>query len=203
MAQRFVLLLITLSLIQCKSTQTFEKSINQENCEAALEAVPENQMTYRLVSKSQEISGTVLSYAAVGSAYTIQLIWDVTATVGAVVVLCSPTILVGFAATTGTGPIQPLCFPGDVKKVQAPRLGKNTVKNTENWNCPDVDGISQSIRKVAQCYRRRGGNENLQKAFTNLKSVQNSSTFYRCISQTEREDFLSDLQNISESLKIR
>ena len=168
--------------------------------------MPANQPGYKLVSKTQEVSGTVLSYAAIGSAYTIQLLWDVTATVGAVVILCSPTIAIGFAAVAssgGSGPLQPVCFPGDIAKVQAPMLGKNVSKQTEKWNCPDIDGISQSIRKVAQCYSNREDDQNRKKALTTLRSVEKSGSFYRCLSATERDLFVNELNNLSATVSTQ
>ncbi len=206
MLKKIFVVLLSLSLIQCRSSPTFEQRLSQKNCEAALTEMPANQPGYKLISKSQEVSGTVLSYAAVGSAYTVQLLWDVTATVGAVVILCSPTFAIGFAAAAssgGSGSVHPMCFPGDISKVQAPMLGKNASKQTEKWNCPDVDGISQSIRKVAQCYSDRGDEQNRKKALASLQSVEKSGSFYRCLSNTERDLFISELKAISGSLSLK
>lgn len=202
MIQKVILVLLSVSLVRCGSSekinQNFESKINQNNCEEALEAMPENQTGYHVVSKAKQISGTVLSYSATGAAYTVQVLWDVTATVGAVVVLCAPTVALLYVANGhGTENIRdPLCFPGDVKAVQAPYLGKKTYESTENWDCPDVDSVSRSIRKVAQCYTARGGEENRKKALTSLHSVENSGSFYRCLSEEERNSFLKDLQQL-------
>lgn len=196
MFKRIFLVMSSVSLVHCSTTQKFEQKITEKNCEEALESMPENQTGYQLVSKVQEASGTVLSYSATGAAYTVQVLWDVTATVGAAVVLCAPGIAVAYATQghgTAVDPVTNLCLPADLKSIQAPYLGKDTYRRTENWNCPDVDGISRSIRKVAQCYAERGGSENQNKALTSLRSVEKSGSFYRCLSEKERSSFLKDL----------
>jgi hypothetical protein len=155
--KRFVLVVICLSLVQCKSSGKFEQQLDEKNCEQALEEMPERQAGYQLTSKVQEASGTVFSYSATGAAYTVQILWDVTATGAALIVLCAPTFAMMYLGANGGGTLQPLCLPADIKKIQAPTLGKNTAAQTENWACPPVDGISQSVRKVAQCFIDRGG----------------------------------------------
>lgn len=192
--KNFFLVSLSLNLAACRSEQKFEQKILENKCEDALEDLPENQTGYKLISKTQELSGLVLSYSATGAAYTVQVLWDVTATVGSVTILCAPTIAVVAASKeNGHENIQPYCFTGDIKKIQAPYLGKETYKNTESWRCPDVDTISRSIRKVAHCYLERDGQDNRNKALSSLKSVEKSGTFYQCLSNKERESFLKDL----------
>ncbi|MNT38025.1 hypothetical protein D3C72_1741960 [compost metagenome] len=193
--KRFVLVLLSLSLVQCKSTETFDQRLGEKNCEQALEEMPERQTGYQLTSKVQQASGTVLSYSATGAAYTVQILWDVTATGAAMIVLCAPTIAMAYLGA-GAGHTQPLCFPADLKKVQAPYLGKSTAVETESWKCPPVDGISQSVRKVAQCFLDRGGVENQKKALGSLESVEKSGAFYRCLSDQERSTFLGYLNQV-------
>lgn len=193
--KRFVLVLLSLSLVQCKSSEKFDQRLDEKNCEQALEEVPEHQAGYQLTSKVQQATGTVLSYSATGAAYTVQILWDVTATGAAMIVLCAPTIAMAYLGA-GSGHVQPLCFPADIKKVQAPYLGKNTAVQTEAWTCPPVDGISQSVRKVAQCFLDRGGAENHKKALGSLESVEKSGAFYRCLSDKERSTFLGYINQV-------
>jgi hypothetical protein len=195
--KRFVLVLLSLSLVQCKSSGTFDQRLDEKNCEQALEEMPERQTGYQLTSKVQQASGTVLSYSATGAAYTVQILWDVAATGGALIVLCAPTFALLYLGGGSSGGInQPLCLPADIKSIQAPHLGKNTAAQTETWSCPPVDDISHSVRKVAQCFLDRGGAENQKKALSSLESVEKSGAFYRCLSDKERSTFLGYINQV-------
>ncbi len=196
------LLILSFSLFSCGTKQKFEQKISDKNCEEALELLPEKQSNYKLISKTQQATGTLLSYAATGTAYTVQVLWDVTATVGGIIILCAPSIAAVASTESGTSQMQFYCIGGDIKKIQAPHLGKKTLKNTESWRCPNVDAVSNSIRKVAKCYSDRGGQENFKKALSSLKSVENSGQFYSCLSKNERESFLSDLELAKTAIVI-
>ncbi|MES2769014.1 MAG: hypothetical protein V4596_07705 [Bdellovibrionota bacterium] len=200
MFKKIFLIILSFQLVQCTSTKKFDQKISEQNCEEAFDIVPEKQTDFRLISKVEELSKTLMSYSATGAAYTVQVLWDVTATTGAAVILCAPTIAVQAAASqnpdsrTSIG----LCIPADIKKVQAPYLGRETYKKTKKWRCPDVDGISRSIRKVAQCYADRNQKDDRTKAFKALESVANSGSFYKCISDTERESFEKDYSALNQ-----
>ncbi len=202
MFRKSMAILIAFSIFSCSSQKKFDEKLTEKNCDAALEEIPENQPGYKLISKSQEFSGTVLSYAATGSAYTVEVLWDTAATVGAVVVLCAPGMVANSAGAVGSpgqsSQVYAGCIPADLTKVQAPAWGRKTRANTKNWSCPNVDGISQSIRKVAQCYLARGSDESRQKALQSLESAKKSDSFYRCLSSEERKHFQNDL-NIAEN----
>ncbi|MBC7741983.1 MAG: hypothetical protein H7061_07295 [Bdellovibrionaceae bacterium] len=195
MIQRSFIILLAITITSCSSTKDFDQHLDAQRCEQALEALPEKKNEFKLVSKVQEVSGTLLSYSATGAAYTVQVLWDTTVTFGAIVVLCAPTIAV---LAAGKSSSNLLCFPGvnldkGLEIVQAPKMGQNVLRNTENWNCPNVDSISRSIRKVAKCYANQGGEENQVRALKSLQSVEKSGSFYRCLSSKEREAFLKDL----------
>lgn len=183
---------VVVELFACSTVKQFDEAMVEKKCEAALEQIPENQSHLKLVSKAQEVSGTILSYSATGGAYTVQVLWDVAATVGGAVILCSPTIAVSILSR-GTGAGKFYCFDGDITKAYAPDFGGNVYRSTRNWRCPEVDGISQSIRKVARCYLDRGDEINRKKALTSLQTVARSPSFYQCLSKTETEDFAKDL----------
>lgn len=194
MTKKLFLILVAASLVQCRSTEKFELNVKTNQCDEALETLPENEPGYKLVSKVQEVSGTLLSYSATG-----QVLWDVTATLGAVVVLCAPGLAATYVAKDFNSTGHLICIPADIKKIQAPYLGANTLEGTANWNCPDVDSISRSIRKVAKCYNDRGGEDNRKKALSSLQSVEKSGSFYRCLSNNEQKLFLSDLAMVQKS----
>ena len=191
MVKKFLLIMILMNWISCSSSNNFNQSLTDKNCERALENIPEKKNDFQLVSKVKEVSGTLLSYSATGAAYSVEILWNVTAFTAAVVVLCSPTFVL---AAAGKGAVQPLCFPADFNKIQVPQMGKNMSRDSQFWNCPNVDSISRSIRKVAKCYADRGGDENQSKALKSLQSVEKSGSFYRCLSNKERELFLRDLR---------
>ncbi len=184
--------LVIIELFACGTVKKFNEAVIEKKCESALEEIPENQSDFKLVNKAQEVFGTILSYSATGGAYTVQVLWDVAATVGGAVILCSPTIAVSILLR-GTVAGKFYCFDGDITKAYAPDFGGNIYRSTRNWRCPEVDGISQSIRKVARCYLDRGDEINRKKALTSLQSVAKSPSFYQCLSKTETEQFAKDL----------
>lgn len=199
--KKILIFVLSCSLVHCKSSEKFEQNLLQNSCDEALQDLPENQPAYHLMSKAQEVSGDVLSYSAAGAGYTAQAVWNVTASVGAVVILCAPILIIVAAASQGGGSSGsyngPPCFvPSDITAIWAPPWGSQARKNTEHWNCPDVDGISRSVRRVAQCYATRGGDQNRQKALASLRAVEGSNFFYRCLSADERELFLRDLAGV-------
>ncbi len=200
MLKKYFMILISLSMFNCSSQKKFESKLTEKNCDAALQEIPENQPGYKMISKSQEITGTVLSYAATGSAYTVEVLWDTAATVGAVVVLCAPGMVANTAGSVVSqgqaSPVYAGCFPGDITAVHAPAWGRKTRARTKNWNCPNVDAISQSIRRVAQCYTKHDTVESRHKAELTLQSLQNSKSFYECLSSVEKDSIKNDLSKI-------
>ncbi len=63
-----------------------------------------------------------------------------------------------------------------------PKLAQKALDHTKSWRCPNLDYISQGLRKVAACYSQ--GKEN-EKAKLQLESILNNKTISECISTEE------------------
>ena len=188
------------TITSCANQKSFDSALDSNDCEKALEEIPENKTEYKLYSKAQSATGTALSYTATGAAYIVEFTWDVTVGITSAVILCAPMAALVLASSSkgagGSGEL--LCPPVNVNPALSPPLGKNTKKNTEKWECPNVDNLSRSVRKVAQCYRNKGNLDSITKSENTLNSVRESKVFFRCLSNNERENFLADLKQVRD-----
>lgn len=185
------------------SREQFTRHVENSDCDQALLALPENQSTYKITSVTKEAGGKLISYSMTGAAYAMEVTWNVAVGVTSVVVMCAPILAVAVAAKGDVhgGKLEPFCFKGDIDPMMAPNFGSNTYKNTEKLRCPDVAGLSKSIRSVAQCYSKRGGAENYQKAVTTLEAVSKSGDFYHCLPTEELSAFTKDLYQYKDQLE--
>lgn len=190
--KKISLFVLSLSLFSCQtSPHKYTQEIQNKNCEQALEQIPENETSYKFLRSTQSSAGKVLSYSVTGAAYTAEVLLDVTiGTVGAVI-LCSPAILSSSGVTQRgaySGEITP-CLPENGLMLWSPPLGRNTRNKTRTWECPSLDGLSQKVREVAQCFSNRGDNDSKMKALKTLESLEKSEKFYECLSVNERNEF--------------
>ncbi|MGZ3769936.1 MAG: hypothetical protein ACXVCP_09900 [Bdellovibrio sp.] len=202
---KIVLSVVFFFLIGCSTFNNrdeFANHINNDDCDKALLVVPENQQTYNIASVTKEAGGTIISYSLTGAAYVTQVVWDVTVGATSAVILCAPAIAVAVAEGSNAHVNGNLCIPADIKPILSPQLGKNTYKNTETLRCPDVSGLSKSIRSVAQCYSKKGGTDNFRKAVSTLESVTKSGSFYRCLPSEELSAFTKDLSEYKSKLEL-
>lgn len=187
----FIIFISLLCFIACQSqSPKFNEEIKSQQCEYALENVPENDKTYTYLRTAQVNGGKLLSYSLTGVAYSAEILFDLTIGVVGGVILCSPTILANTQASAGNNPAGPAyCFPYQGQLPWSPPLGRKVRNATKSFECPNLDGLSQNIRSVAKCFADRGDNENRQRALKTMESIENSKDFYKCLSSNERNEF--------------
>ena len=188
---KIIILILTLFSLSCSTSKKFEDNINTENCDDALKESPQNNKDFRFVSETQEAAGNVFSYTAAGAGYTADILITVSTNMVVGIAVCSPLR----RALNGEGN-----FPGEcVRDLHIPistKLGPAAFEATEPLRCPRVDTISQAIRRVAQCFVKKGDSESYNKALQSLTATSQSKNFYRCLSAKERNAFEQDLEKI-------
>ncbi len=90
-------------------------------------------------------------------------------------------------------PIKQKVEPSGLDLIPKSNIAGKVYEGTKSFRCPDVSSLGQSIRRVAQCYAKRGGEANFQKATKTLESISNSQHFYECLPQSEIELFTKEL----------
>ncbi|MES2855293.1 MAG: hypothetical protein V4692_05495 [Bdellovibrionota bacterium] len=177
----------------------FESEITAGRCEDALDRIPENDPMIKLANRTEQATGTIVSYAFAGMNYSAEVLWDVAGGTVMFVALCAPTIA---ALALHNGPVfgNANCFPGDIGALGAPPLGRKSLEDTKHLRCPDLTGLSRSLRRVSTCYASRGGPVNLKKASDNLESLQRSSEFYSCLPEAEQTLVKNELAKIQALL---
>ncbi len=202
--------ILPLSLAFLVSCTSVEKKFNSEieggRCETALENIPENASGAKLISKTQQAGGVALSYAVTGVAYTGEVLIDFVGGTVMFVALCSPAIALGAIVVTDRssgsynnnwGGLGGLCIPGKVDALFVPSLGKKTFQASKDMRCPDLVGISYSLRKVAACFSQRAIGSDIDKADQTLTALQNSDRFFECLPEEEQNKITSDLKEIA------
>ena len=116
----------------------------------------------RLVDSTGQALGTVISYTLVAgkamTEYTVKLVVGV----GGTIVICSPALALE-VATKGDlerelGGRCLVYVGGGFSKALAPidEATQSVLSSTSDLRCPNVDKISEDIRKLAQCYYQKG-----------------------------------------------
>ncbi|MEK6775223.1 MAG: hypothetical protein AABY64_14880 [Bdellovibrionota bacterium] len=184
--------LLSVSLLACQSKpQKFTEDVHTQQCENALEHIPENETTYKVLNTVQVNGGKLISYTLTGAAYTTEILYDVTiGTIGGVI-LCSPTILLSLSSSQrNTNSAEPAyCFPYQGQFPWSPPLGRTMRNKTKHLACPNLNNLSQNIRNVAKCFADRKDPENRLRALKTMESIENSKNFYECLSDNERNEF--------------
>jgi hypothetical protein len=198
-----IIIMILSFTSSCAHKDKFISDLSSDKCEDALTHIPENQKVYKIQSISQQAAGSLISYSFTGVAYTVQILWNITAGGVAGIFLCAPDIALNLAQTKNSNmsnPSGPTCFPANIRPILSPSLGKSAYENTENLRCPPLEGLSQSIRKVAQCFAARKTHADYQKAISILKSVSDSGSFYSCLPESEMQSHIEALKTYNDSL---
>ena len=178
-----------------QSTNTkhsFDELLASGACSEAGENIPaENDLKRRVLNRTEQAGGSILSYAFTGASYTAEVLWDLTAGTVMFVALCGPTLAVMVAAqdsshNPATGSLPVVCLPGKIGALSSPPLGRDAYEATKNLRCPVVTELSQSLRKIATCYENKHNPADLQKSLTTLQSIENSGNFYECLPMDER-----------------
>ena len=209
---RKILLLSLAFLVGCTSTEKkFNTEIEGARCETALENIPENASGAKLISKTQQAGGVALSYAVTGVAYTGEVLIDFVGGTVMFVALCSPAIALGAIVVTDRSSgsysgnwsgLEGLCIPGKVDALFIPPLGRKTFEASKDLRCPDLVGMSRSLRKVASCFSHRAVGNDLEKADQTLTALQNSERFFECLPEEEQNKITSDLKEIAAKARV-
>ncbi len=183
-------------LIGCSSAEKrFNFEIDAGRCESALEKIPENTIGAKLLSKTQNASGVALSYAMTGAAYTGEVLLDIVGGTVMLVVICAPAVAVGVIEETNHGQFQTYgaCIPERIDALFVPALGKKTFAASKDLRCPDLAGLSRSIRRVASCFSSRNETHSFDKASKALAALQHSERFYECLPEDEQKQIANDV----------
>jgi hypothetical protein len=199
-----ILVLTHLTQVSCSSpTKKFEQHLSGGNCEQALDELPENDLGVKLIGHTQQVGGTVASYAFTGASYTAEILWDVTGTTIMFVALCGP-MMAAIVATNGVGTTPttaPLkCLPGKVDSLSAPPLGRRAYRSSKPMRCPPLESLSQSMRKVAACFENRNTEPDLQRAYQSLKAIRESGDFFDCLPNQEQSAVLQALDSLQTKI---
>lgn len=203
-------LLAMIFLGACTHTpRTFERHLQAKNCDEALNTVPENDPSIRLLKHAESSARTAISYGYIGANYSAEILWDTVAGGLTLVALCSPGILVSATLAAQSGNSQAVgspnkyCFPlSHLNAVLAPPLGRKAIQSTAELRCPDLSSLIHSLRSVSACFEEREDRASLLQAERSLEVVQESSGFYSCFNSTEKMALESDLARIRNKLAL-
>lgn len=153
----------------------------------------------RLVDSTGQALGTVVSYTlATGTAmaeYTVKLVIGV----GGTLVICSPALALEVAAKGDLkGELGGRCLVyvgGGFSETLSPidNMTKSVFRKTAGMRCPNVDNISEDIRKLAQCYDKKGEK---QLAHRQINSIKQDKEFFQCLSDKEKEEVNKELSRL-------
>jgi hypothetical protein len=179
----------------CASARTkkFESALQGGRCEEALENIPEHDKNLKFAGSTQRAAGKVLSYAATGAGYTADVLLNVGTGVLIGTAICAPFIALalGSRADFSNADIG-ACYPKEAFNLVNTKMGESAYKNTEDWRCPDLTALSQSVRKVAKCHSSAGTNQGMKNALTTLSAIKSNRKFMNCITDREKETLLSE-----------
>jgi hypothetical protein len=154
-----------------------------------MEEIPHNNKINKLISKTETNVGKVISYSVIGGALVVDVLWDVGVGTVAVVAMCSPGIVLSAAVGGGMVPIP--CVPVG-NGIGAAHVSDKARTATARYSCPNIDEISQNIRKVAACYADM--KKDKPQAINILYSLKKQDGFFNCLSRAESDRFFEDLE---------
>ncbi|OFZ28383.1 MAG: hypothetical protein A2622_04595 [Bdellovibrionales bacterium RIFCSPHIGHO2_01_FULL_40_29] len=193
---RLKILFLTIFLVACATAdKNFNSSLENQRCESALEKIPEEQFGLKLASKTQKVVGTVFSYTATAGGYAAQIVLDTSKSTG--FFLGCTLVALPFGEYVGRE-IANSCLKSAFKDYKTFTIGQDTYKKTSGFRCSNLNGLSDSILKVSDCYMSRNSKEGNQVALKYLKSIEQSDEFYNCLSENARNLVSSKIQHIEK-----
>lgn len=191
---RFKILFSMVFLVACAtSDKNFNSSLENQRCESALEKIPEEQFGLKLASKTQKVIGTVFSYTATAGGYAAQIVLDTSKSTG---FFLGCTLVALPFGEYGGREIANSCIKSAFKDYKTFTVGQDTYKKTSGFRCSNLNGLSNSILKVTDCYMSRNSKEGNQVALKYLKSIEQSDEFYNCLPEHVRNLVSSKIQHI-------
>ncbi|HAZ14996.1 MAG: hypothetical protein A2X86_21945 [Bdellovibrionales bacterium GWA2_49_15] len=180
-----------------KEKALVEKSLVDGNCVQAFER--EQSLSGQLANSTKKIVGTTVSYLLTGVGHSADVALTFSGGIVIGVVLCSPIIALE-AAAHGDGRASGDCIgkvASDISmKEKLTHIGEKTYRSTRQWRCPNLDQVSQRLRKVASCYDEQGDR---LKAQAQLKAIKEQQLFVECLSAVEFSVVASELDRLSSS----
>jgi hypothetical protein len=198
-----ILTLVLLSRCSTNSHKQFRHDIETEQCDAALGHVPENNPTNRFMGSTKHTFGSIAAYTFVGFGYTAEVLWDVAGGTVMAVALCGIPVALSVATASSNSASDNSgldCLPGKIDALGAPPLGRRALAATADLRCPDLTGLSRSLRSVASCYSRQSSDASRAKAKQVLTSLQNSDQFYECLPEAERHAITNQMRAIDSNV---
>ena len=186
----------------------FKRHIKEKSCDEALDTVPENDPSVRLFKQAENTTRSAISYGYIGVNYSAEILWDTVAGGLTLVVLCSPGLLASATLVT-RGEISrvaggPYCLPlNHLNAVLAPPIGRQAIRSSAEWRCPDVSTLIHSLRSVSACFEEWENHASLLRAERSLTVGQESTGFYSCFNSAEKTNLDLDLVRIRNKLAMR
>lgn len=144
-----------------------------------------------------------LSYALVGTTYTVEAVAVVGGGIIGAVVLCSPILMidgaVGGRGEIGSGCVQTM-MDALLSDAKLPGAGRAVDKATRRWRCADTTPISEDLREIAECYASRNEPGDLERARAQLTALAASNGVLECASRDERRKVERDAAWVAERL---
>ncbi len=169
---------------------------SSESCDTFLEKGGAEEEQTTIERKVISTAGTLVKYSYVGAAYTAELLWNVSAGIVGVTILCGPSLALGYVANSDSA-VRPVCLGGLEGIPFSKDFGKNAKRQSENWDCPNIDSVSQRVRKISRCFAEKN---QLPQAIAALEKLEQSSRFYRCLSIEEREEFVKQKNELKAAV---
>lgn len=199
---KFVYYLPFLILANCSHSQnSFEDKLIHSQCDEAFLNLPEVQPINKTVETTAWLAKNTAAYTYVGLNYTAEILWDASVGVMGVVVLCMPVMAATAYAARAGGNGYPVvgCLPqpDGYKGLFSPPLGRNAIKDTQDFRCPNVDGLAHSLEKVAVCYKQKGDKDKARQTYNNIKK---SKHFFSCLEPKYQQQIQQELKNLDEQI---
>ncbi len=183
----FILLLNFTACSHHREKAKLEQTLADLNCEQALRTDPFRNFTKAGVDVTEHLGKKALAYSYIVGNYSAEVLWDISAGVVLFVGLCAPIVAVAVASKSPV-PGQLSCLPGgkQAKALFAPPLGRKSVKSTESWRCPNYEPLLETLQKVIVCHQKKDTPENLDKALQTMNNLESSSSFYDCLTASQK-----------------
>ena len=170
-------------MVSCGTPKKIEPSqtevVSEQVCHEKLKDAFKAGENPNLLSRAQQASGTVISYAWTGANYTVEFLWDVTGGVLVLAALCGPAVAAQIAGGASSQYIH--CLPGEVNALSAPRLGDKAYRDSANLRCPDLSDFSSRLKEAIDCIPEDLASQVRQKMHTSLRNLKHSEEIFSCL----------------------
>ena len=203
-----VLIFIFLLLTACGHTESrFEEKLLSQDCDEAAAHLPGSDPLGKTAKGVKYIGKNLAAYSYITASYTTEVLWDVAGGTVLFVGLCGPLIAVQAAGNFSVGAVahpSEVCLPipwdKESRGIFAPPLGRQAIRQTKEFRCPDLSTVSASLQKVASCYESKGDRESLKKAVDSLENIEKSKDFFTCLEPSDQALVISRRETLQRQL---